>query len=141
MGVASEPAEQEMIMNQVTLTAEAFSKATRDVAAFGRGNLEAVAQSTQAYVQATQELSRQALALAQELNTQAIEGTKALAGAKSLKEAADIQAVFARAAFDRLASEGSRLQQAALHVIERAFVPLTQRATAAAPQTARPLAA
>ena len=128
-------------MNQVTLTAEAFSKATRDAAAFGRGNLEAVAQSTQAYVQATQELSRQALALAQELNTQAIEGAKALVGAKSLKEATEIQAVFARAAFDRVTSEGSRLQQAALQVLERTYAPLTQRTAAAAPQAARPLAA
>ena len=123
-------------MTQVTMTAEAFSKATRDAAELGRGNLEAVAQSTQVYFQGTQELSREAFALAQALTTQAIEGAKALAGAKTLKEAADIQAVF-----DRLASEGSRLQQAALQVIERAFVPLTQRATAAAPQTARPLAA
>jgi hypothetical protein len=130
-----------MSMNQVTMTAEAFSKATRDAAELGRGNLEAVAQSTQAYFQGTQELSREAFALAQALTTQAIEGAKALAGAKSLKEAADIQALFARAAFDRLASEGSRLQRAAQQVIERAFVPLTQRATAAAPQTARPLAA
>jgi hypothetical protein len=129
-----------MIMNQVTLTAEAFSKATRDAAAFGRGNLEAVAQSTQAYVQATQELSRQALALAQELNTQAIEGAKALVGAKSLKEAADIQTQFARTAFERAASEGSRLQQAALQVIEGALAPLAQRATVAV-QAARPLAA
>ena len=81
--MASGPAEQEMIMNQVTLTAEAFCKATRDAAAFGRGNLEAVAQSTQAYVQATQELSRQALALAQELNTQAIEAPRRWSGRRA----------------------------------------------------------
>src|SRR5919202_6478183 len=58
-GVASGPTEQEMIMNQVTLTAEAFSKATRDAAAFGRGNLEAVAPATQAHVHGTQGLRPQ----------------------------------------------------------------------------------
>jgi hypothetical protein len=128
-------------MNQVTMTAEAFTTAARDAAAFGRGNLEAVAQSAQAYLQGTQELSRRAFALAQDLNMQAIEGAKALAGAKSLKEATDIQTVFARTAFDRVTREGSRLQQAALQVIERTYAPLTQRTTAAAPQAARPLAA
>src|SRR4051794_2082522 len=122
-----------MSMNQVTMTAEAFSKATHDAAELGRGNLEAVAQSTQAYFQGTQELSREAFALAQALTTQPNGGAKALAEAKSLKEAADIQAGFPRAAFDRLAGEGPRLQQAAQQVNERAFVPLTQRATAAAP--------
>jgi len=130
-----------MTMNQVTITADGFSKVARDAAEFGRANLEAVAQSAQAYAQATQALSRQALALAQDLNTQAIEGAKALAGAKSLKEVTEIQALFARSAFERVTSEGSRLQQAALQEIERAFTPLTQRVAAATAQTARPLAA
>src|SRR3954464_490256 len=60
---------KEMTMNQVTITADGFSKVARDAAEFGRANLEAVAQSAQAYAQATQALSRQALALAQDLNT------------------------------------------------------------------------
>lgn len=131
-------------MDQVTKTTEAFTKAARDVAEFGRGNLEAVKQSAQAYLEGTQELSRQALAFSQDLNTQAIEGAKALAGAKSFKEAADIQAVFVRAAFERATSEGTRLQQAALQVVERTFAPLTQRAKATVAQAqaaARPLAA
>ena len=131
-------------MNQATKTAEAFTKTARDAAEFGRGNLEAVAQATQAYLQGTQELGRQALALAQDLNAQALEGAKAVAGAKSLKEATEIQALFARTAFDRTASETSKLQRAVLQVAERAFAPLTGRARAAVVQAnaaARPLAA
>ena len=128
-------------MNQVTFTTEALSKAAQDAAAFGRANLEALAQSTQAYIQGTQELGQQALTVAKDLNTQAVEGAKALAKAKSLKEVTEVQAQFARTTFERAASETTRLQQAALQVIERALAPLTQRATAAFPQAARPLAA
>ena len=128
-------------MNQVTISAEAFSKAARDAAEFGRGNLEALTQSAQAYAQGTQELGRQVFALAQDLNVQAVEGAKALVGAKSLKEAAEVQAQFARTAFDRAASESARLQQAAVQVIERAVAPLFQHAAAALPQAGRPLAA
>jgi hypothetical protein len=128
-------------MNQVTMTAEGFSKVVRDAAEFGRANLDAVAQSAQVYAQATQALSRQALALAQDLNTQAIDGAKALTGAKSLKEATEIQALFARSTVERVTSEGARLQQAALQGIERAFAPLTQRVAAATAQATRPLAA
>jgi hypothetical protein len=132
-----------MTMNQVTKTAEVFTKAARDAAEFGRGNLEAVAQATQAYLQGTQELGRQALAFTQDLNAQAIEGAKALAGTKSLREAAEIQALLARAAFDRTASETAKMQQAVLQVAERALAPLTQRAAVAVAQAtaARPLAA
>ena len=128
-------------MNQMTITTEAFSKAARDAAEFGRSNLEALAQSTQTYIQGTQTLGRQAFALAQDLNTQALEGAKALAGAKSLKEAADIQAQFTRTAFERAAREGSRLHQAALEVVGQAFAPLALRAAAVTPEAARPLAA
>ena len=128
-------------MNQVTITTEAFSKAARNAAEFGRGNLEALALSTQAYVQGTQELARHALALAQDLNAQTVEGAKALVGAKSLKEAAEVQAQFARTALDRAASDSARLQQAAVQLIERAFAPLFQRAATALPEAARPLAA
>lgn len=128
-------------MNQVTITAEAFSKAARNAAEFGRGNLEALTQSAQAYVQGTQELSRQAFTAVQELNTQAVEGAKALVSAKTLKEAAEVQAQFARTALDRAASESARLQQAAVQVIERAVAPLFQRAAVALPEAARPLAA
>jgi len=131
-------------MNQITKTTEALTKATRDAAEFGRGNLEAVTQATQAYLQGTQELSRQAFTFAQELNAQALEGAKALAGAKSLKEVAEIQALFARAAFDRAAGEAATLQQAVQQIAERVAAPLTRRAEVAVAQaaaTARPLAA
>jgi hypothetical protein len=138
------PAKPETTMDQVTKTTEAFTKAARDAAEFGRGNLEAVTRSAQAYLQGTQELGRQALASAQELNAQALAAAKALAGAKSLKEATEIQALFVRAAFDRTASEARKLQQAVLQVAERATAPLTRRAEAAVAQAAaaaRPLAA
>jgi len=128
-------------MNQVTKTAEALSKATRDAAEFGQHNLQAVVQSTQLYFQGAQDLSRQALAFSEELNAQAIAGVKALAGAKSFKEAAEVQTRFARSAFERTASEGPRLQQAALQVAERAFAPLAERAKATVTLAGRPVAA
>ncbi len=128
-------------MNQVTKTTEAFSNAARDAAAFGQDNLKAVAQSAQLTFQGAQDVSRQAFAFAEALNAQAIEGVKALAGAKSLKEAAEIQARLVRAAFERAANEGPKLQQAALQVAERAIAPLAERAKAAVAQASRPVAA
>ena len=128
-------------MNQATKTAEAFSNAARDAAAFGQDNLKAVAHSAQLYVQGAQDVSRQAFAFAEALNAQAIAGVKALAGAKSFKEAAEVQTRFARSAFERTASEGPRLQQAALQVAERAFAPLAERAKAAVTLAGRPVAA
>jgi hypothetical protein len=128
-------------MNQATKTAEALSEATRDAAAFGQDNIKAVLQSAQLYFQGAQDLGRQAFAFAEGLNAQALDGAKALAGAKSLKEAAEVQARFARSAFERAANEGPKLQQAALQVAERAIAPLAERAKAAVAQASRPVAA
>ena len=131
----------ETTMNQVTKTAEAFSNAARDAAAFGQDNLKAVAHSAQLYVQGAQDVSRQAFSFAEALNAQAIAGVKALAGAKSLREAAEVQARLARSAFERAANEGPKLQQASLQVTERALAPLAERAKAAVAQVSRPVAA
>ena len=114
---------------------EAFSKASNAAVQFGRGNLEAVAQSTQIYLTGMQDLSRQYMAAVQGLTQHALEGTKAFAGARSLKDAMTIQMNLTRASVQLALGEGAKLQQAALKLTERACAPLTQRATAALEQT------
>lgn len=124
----------------VQRTTEGMFKAVEDVADFGRGNVEAMARATQLYVSGVQDLSRQSMALLQSLAEQAMENTRAIATAKSLKEAADLQASFARTAFERTAAEQARLQEAALRVAEQATAPITARMSAAFERFGRPTA-
>jgi phasin family protein len=129
------------MMTQSTKTTDALARAAREAAEFGRENFKAVAQSAQLWFQGAQDLGRQALAFTEQFNAQAIIDAKALTGAKSLKEAAELQTRFVRSAFERAASEGPRLQQAAFQATERALAPLADRAKAAVAQAARPLGA
>jgi phasin family protein len=115
--------------------AAAFSKATSGAAEFGRGNLEAVTQSTQAYLAGMQDLSRQYFVAMQGLTQHAVAGAKAFAGARSLKDAMAVQANLARASVELALGEGTKLQQAALKVTEQVYAPLTQRTTVALAQT------
>ncbi len=128
-------------MNQANKAAQGMFKAGEEAAAFGRGNMEALAKSAQAYVSGVQDIGRQAAAMAQGLTEQALEGAKALSNVRSLKEAAEIQANLARAAFERTVSETTKLQEAALKVAEQSFAPLSARMTAAAEKMSRPIAA
>ena len=128
-------------MDQINRTAETLFKAAEEAAAFGRGNVEAVAKSAQAYVSGVQDLSRQAAAMVQGLAEQAMEGAKALSNVRSLKEAAEIQAGLARTAFERAISDSTRLQETALKVVEQSFAPLSARMTLAVEKMSRPLAA
>ncbi len=128
-------------MEQATKTAEGMFKAANEAVEFGRGNLEAVAKAAQTWTVGVQDLSRQSFAVMQGLTDQALENAKALAAVKSLKEAADLQAAFARSALERTVSETARLQEAAFRLAEQAAAPLTARATLAFETFGRPIAA
>jgi phasin family protein len=131
----------EKSVEQVNKTAEGLFKAAEEAAEFSRGNVEAVAKAAQAYVVGVQDLSRQSMALFQGLTDQALENAKALAGVKSLKEAAELQATFARTTMERTFSESAKMQEAALKLAETAFAPLSARVTVAVEKMTRPLAA
>lgn len=121
--------------------AEAFSKAGNEAMTFSRGNLEALALSTQVYLTGAQNLSRLYVQALQGLTQQAVEGAKALGGSKTVQEALSVQAKFSRTSLERTAAEGAKLQQATLEMAKQVYAPLAQRVTAALEQTKPLLAA
>ena len=106
-------------MEQATKATEGMMKAAEQAAEFGRGNAEAITKATQIYFAGMQDLSKQTLALMQGLSDHAIASAKALAAVKSLKEAAEIQTAFARAAIEKSLAETAKLQEASLQLVER----------------------
>ena len=130
-----------MSLAQVTKVTEAVTLAAQKAGAFGRGNLEATAKSAQVYLAGTQDLGRQVFGVAQALSGQTFEGAQALAAAKSVREAVEIQTSLVRSAVERSLSEGTKLQQAAAKLTKRVYVPLAQRATVAFETAGRPVAA
>jgi hypothetical protein len=124
-----------LTQNDLKPATEAFSKASNAAVQFGHGNLEAMAQSTQIYLTGMQDLSRQYVTAVQGLMQHALQGSKAFAGATSLKDAMVAQADLTRASVQLALGEGAKLQHAALKLTQRTCAPLTQRATAALEQT------
>ncbi len=131
----------ETSMEQATKTAETFFKAAEEAAEFGRGNMEAVAKMAQTLASGFQDLGRQYFAVAQSLTDHTLESAKALAAVKSLKEAADIQATYAKATLEKTMSESAKLQEATVRLAEQAYAPLTARVTLAMEKVGKPLAA
>jgi phasin family protein len=128
-------------MEQMTKQAEGFFKAAEEAAEFGRGNIEAVTKSAQLFAVGFQDIGKQVFAVTQALTDHAMESAKAMAAVKSLKEAADIQAAFAKASMERSMSEAAKLQEATFRLAETAAAPLTQRMTLAVEKFSKPLAA
>ncbi|MFC0385022.1 phasin family protein [Muricoccus vinaceus] len=131
----------ERSMEQASKAAEGSMKAAQDFAEFSRGNVETLTQVTQTWMTGTQEISRQAFALMQGLADHALEGARALSGVKSLKEAAEIQATYARGSMEKVMSETAKLQEASFRLVEQVATPVTQRVSQAVERATKPLAA
>jgi len=140
-GAAQTRAAVEKGMEQATKTAEGLFKASGDVVEFSRGNLEAYTKATQIYVAGAQDIGKQTLALMQGLSEHAMEGAKALASVKSLKEAADIQTSYAKAAMEKAMAESAKLGEAAFKLAEQSAAPIAARMTVAAEKLTKPIAA
>ncbi len=140
-GAAQARQAMEKGMEQVTKQAETFFKAAEEAAEFGRGNVEAVTKSAQLLAVGVQDMGKQVFAVTQALTDHALESAKALAAVKSLKEAADIQAAFAKASMERSMSEMAKLQEATFKLAETVYAPITARYTLAVEKFGKPLAA
>ena len=124
---------------QAQKAGEGMFKAAEEAAEFSRGNFEALTRAAQAYAAGTQDLSRQAFALMQSLGEHTLEGARAVAGSKSVKEAAEIQANYLRQAMERLMGESARLQEASFRLVEQSSAPLTERMQVAMERAGKPL--
>jgi hypothetical protein len=128
-------------LKSATKAAEVFAKAGNETAKVARGNLEALTQSTQAYLVGVQNFGRLYVAAVQSLTQHAAEGAKVLGSVKTVQDALAAQTSLGRGSFERAIVEGAKLQEAALDVVKQVYAPLTQRATLVMQQTAPSLAA
>jgi hypothetical protein len=111
---------------------EQVIKAAKDFVAFNQASLDAFTQASKILTSEAQDLSRQAVASSQAAFAEILSGFRALVTAKSLEESIELQASLARASATWAVSEGTRFAQASIALVEKASVPLTARATAAA---------
>lgn len=140
-GAAKARVAMEKGVEQMTKGAEGFMKAAEEASEFGRSNMEAFTKAAQTWATGTQELARQAMALAQGMTDHTLEGAKALSTVKSLNEAAEIQTKYAKAAIEKAVAESAKMQEAVFKLAEQAVAPLSARMTAAMEKIAKPLAA
>jgi phasin family protein len=138
-GVAQATASFETTQAKVKEGMEKVIKTAEEFAAFGQGNVEAVLKSSQIWAAGVQELSKQAAASAQAGFDASMAAFKALSGAKSLKDAVDLQANLARSSMEKALADSGKLTEATMKLAEQAFAPLAQRMTLAAEKFAKPV--
>ena len=116
---------------------EKAMKTTEQLVAFSQGNIEAFVKSSQIWTTGVQDLSKHVAAAAQASMEEGMSTFKALTGVKSLKDAFELQAAFARATLEKTVAQSGKLTDASLRLTEQAIAPITARVSVAVEQIAK----
>jgi phasin family protein len=106
---------------------EKAMKTAEELVAFGQGNVEAMMKSGQIWAAGMQDFSKLIAANAQASFDETLSTFKALSGAKSLKDAFELQANLARSTLEKTVAESGKLTDASLKLTEQTMAPLTAR--------------
>ncbi len=140
-GVEQAQAAFKTQMEEATKHVAAAQKQFEAVMELGRGNLEAMLKSTTVLTEGMQEIAKTLLAAQQTAFDETMANAKALASAKSLREAMDLQMTFAKAAMEKMIAEAGKISEHGAKLAEKAMAPMAERVNATVTTLTRPLAA
>jgi phasin family protein len=110
---------------------EKSAKMAEDLAAFGKGNIEAVVESSKIAAKNVEALGHEVADYAKSSFESATAAAKTLAAAKSPTEFMKLQGDYARTAFDAMIAEGSRSTERMLKMFGEFAQPISNRVAVA----------
>jgi phasin family protein len=105
-------------------------KVAEELANLARANVEAVVEAGRVASEGARSIGQDVVASNRDVVEQAADAIRTFAEAKSPTEYLQLQGEFARASFDRVVAESSRLTESLVKLAGEAFQPLSNRATA-----------
>lgn len=99
---------------------------------FSQANVEALVKSSQIVATGLQDLTKLMAASAQSSLDEAMGQFRALTSVRSLKDALDLQATFARTAVEKTLSQTTQVAETSMKLAEQAMAPIASRMTVAA---------
>lgn len=121
-------------------SASAF-KVYEEVSKFQKDNYDAYLAASSIFAKGAENVGKAWMSLTQESLENAAQTAKALLGAKTLREAVDLQSDFAKSNFDKLVAESTKLSELSVKVANEAFAPLNARVNVAVEKMLKPVAA
>jgi phasin family protein len=103
---------------------------TENFADLARGNVEALVEASRVAAEGARSIGQDVIAKGREGVEEAAGAIRTLAEAKSPTEFVQLQSEIARASFDRMVAESSRLTESMVKLAGEAIQPLSNRATA-----------
>ena len=106
-------------------------KTAEELVIFGQGNVEAVIKSGQVLATGVQMLTKQMAATAQANLEETISTLKAIATARSVREALDLQAALARSTIEKAMTQSGQVAESTLKLTGQVVAPIASRLTLA----------
>lgn len=125
---------------QVEKSCSAMFKGYDEVNALNKANIDAVVKSNTALAKGLESLGNELMAFAQSSIEANVATTKALFGAKTLREVADLQTDLTRSTFDKALAESAKVSEMSVKVANEALQPLQTQTSAAVERLFKPTA-
>ena len=113
-------------------------RTAEELVTFGQGNVEAFVKSGQVFAAGMQHLTKQMAASAQASLDEAMGTFRAIATARSVREAMDLQAALARSTLEQAMTQTGQVAESTLKLTEQVVAPLASRFTLAVETFGRP---
>lgn len=127
--------------DQVEKMSATALKAYEELSKFQRENYEAYMAASAIFAKGIETIGKTWASYTQEHMENVAQTAKALLAAKTLREAADLQNDWAKASFDKLVAEGTKVSELSVKVANEAFQPLNARMNVAVEKLFKPVTA
>ncbi len=125
---------------QMEKASTAAFKAYEEFSKFQKDNYDAYVAASTILAKGVENVGKAWAALTQEALENSAQTAKALLGAKTLREAVDLQNDWAKSNFDKLLAESTKLSEMTVKVTNEAFGPINSRVNVAVEKLLKPVA-
>ena len=126
---------------QVEKTSNAMFKGYDEISAINKQNIDAMVKSSTIFAKGFEAISKEFFSYTQNAMEMNVANTKALFGAKTLKDVVDLQSEMARKSFDSALAESAKLTEMSVEVSNKAFKPLQDQVNVTVEKMTKPMAA
>jgi phasin family protein len=126
---------------QVEKASETLFKRYDDAASFGKDNVDACVLFSTIFAKGVESMGNELMSIAQSTVEANVATTKALFGAKTVRELIDLQTEFSRSRFDSLVAESAKLTELSMALANETIEPIQARMNATVEKLMKPIAA
>lgn len=130
-----------MTKERVEKTSKAVFQGYGDFSSVGQENMDAVVQSGTIYAKGVETIGREVMSFAKAAVDNNVAATKAMFGAKSLREVVDLQNELTRKTFDRFLAEYGKLTEMSVKLATDASEPIQTRVKTTVEKAVKPVRA